>query len=255
MDRAVLELVAGVREAFDRALLFERVIGTPATFQRELLTSTSPFILLNAARQSGKSSAMACLIAHVCAFEPGSLVAVTAPAMRQTLEILRKVLIFKDALRLTTTRATQLELEFANGSRIVGLPSTSDTVRGLSNLRMIVADEFAFFQDGNGGHTILQALLPALGTKGVFVGASTPNGRHGNAFAEYWHDGGEVHRIRAPAVEIPHLREKAERARGWMPASRWKVEFELAFEGSGSPFFDMEKIMEAFDNDRAALTF
>lgn len=160
MDQAVLELVAGVHEAYDRTLLFKRVIGEPAYFQRELLVSDSSFILLNAARQSGKSSGMACLIAHTCAFEPGSLVAVTAPAMRQTLEILRKVIVFKDALRLTTTRATQLELEFENGSRIVGLPSTSDTVRGLSNLRLLIADEFAFFADGNGGHTILQALLP-----------------------------------------------------------------------------------------------
>ena len=253
MDPAVIDLIAGVHEAYDRTLLFKRVIGEPAKFQRELLTSTSPFILLNAARQSGKSSGMACIIAHVCAFEPGSLVAVTAPASRQTLEILRKVIEFKDALKLVTTRSTQLEIEFENGSRIVGLPSTSDTVRGLSNLRLLVADEFAFFQDGTGGHTILQALLPALGTEGVFIGASTPNGRHGNAFAEYWHSGGDIHRIRAPAIEIPHLREKAERARGWMPASRWKVEYELAFEGSGSPFFDMEKIREAIADDRHAL--
>jgi hypothetical protein len=246
MDAAVVDLIRGVHEAFDRTALFRRVVGEPAKFQTELLTSTSNFILLNAARQSGKSSAMACLIAHVCAFEPGSLVAVTAPAMRQTLEILRKTILFKDALNLQATRATQLELEFVGGSRIVGLPSTSDTVRGLSNLRLLVADEFAFFQDGNGGHTILQALLPALGTKGVFVGASTPNGRHGNAFAEYWHDGDAIHRIRAPAMEIPHLREKAERAKSWMPASRWGVEYELRFEGSGSPFFAMDKIMEAF---------
>lgn len=85
------------------------------------------------------------------------------------------------------------------------------------------------------------------------MASSLAHGRHGNAFAEYWHSGGDIHRIRAPAIEIPHLREKAERARGWMPASRWKVEYELAFEGSGSPFFDMEKIREAFTDDRPAL--
>ena len=70
---------------------FCRSIGfEPDPWQRDVLESRHPRILLNAARQTGKSWVSAAKAVHVAVFEPGSLVLVVAPSLRQSQELYLK---------------------------------------------------------------------------------------------------------------------------------------------------------------------
>jgi phage FluMu gp28-like protein len=65
-----------------------------------------------------------------------------------------------------------LELRFANGSKIVGLPANADTARGISG--NLILDEFAFHEDPDG---IWRGAMPAI-TRGFKLRIiSTPNGK------------------------------------------------------------------------------
>ena len=65
---------------------------TPDPWQRDLLLSQQPYLLLNCARQTGKSTTVAALALHRLLLEPGSLVRLVAPAERQSHEFFRKVI-------------------------------------------------------------------------------------------------------------------------------------------------------------------
>ena len=253
-DAALSTLIGGVEEAFDPTVLFRRVVGEPDDWQVEYLQSADRMTMLCIIRQGGKTTSTGCLVAHTLAYQPGSTIVWTCPAERQAREGLRNVLAFKDALGIAAVRSTMTELELENGSRLVCVPSTSDTIRGFANLALIVMDEAAFFLDGQGGHSIFTALVPALSSTGRVVMASTPNGQN-NAFAEFWQGGGhDIRRIHVPAWRIPRMAEKVAFARQHLPKARFEVEYGLKFAGSGSPFFDPEAVAAAFNPERLALT-
>jgi hypothetical protein len=65
-------------------------------------------------------------IAHAMMFYPGSLPVIACPAQRQSAEALRRV---KDAL---VTIGTKLKVELENGAQVLTLPSSDDSIRGLT---------------------------------------------------------------------------------------------------------------------------
>src|SRR5712692_184168 len=64
----------------------------PDSWQETVLRSTSQRLLLLCCRQSGKSTISALIAVHVAIFEPGSLVLLLSPSMRQSQELFRKCL-------------------------------------------------------------------------------------------------------------------------------------------------------------------
>jgi hypothetical protein len=249
MDAAVLDLIQGVREACDPTAFFQRVVGTPDPFQIDMLTSTAPFVVLLASRQVGKSEVIACLIAHELGTKPGSFVLVIAPSERQSKELYRKVLRFKEAMDLRAVRSTQSELELENGSRLVCLPASSDTIRGFANASLILFDEAAFFPDRG---DVITTVLPMRGKHGRILMASTPNGRH-NQFADFWFDS-NAEKVSARSVDIPRLAEKVAFDREYMPKLRFRIEHLCDFDVSnGTPFFSVEAIENAITEEACAL--
>ena len=87
----------------------------PDPWQRDLLLSADRQLLLNCARQSGKSTTVAALALHAALFTPGGLVLLTAPSLRQSEEIFRKVLDGYRALGrpIGARRVTRRSLELA----------------------------------------------------------------------------------------------------------------------------------------------
>src|SRR5687767_9822375 len=88
-------------------------------WQRDVLRSRAARVLLNCARQSGKSTTVAVLTLHTALYEPGSLSLVLSPGERQSMEFLRKVLgLYRTLGRPVPADAeNKLELELSNGSR------------------------------------------------------------------------------------------------------------------------------------------
>ncbi len=74
----------------------------------------------------------------------------------------------------------QLDLDFTNGSQIIGLPSNPRTARGYSG--DIVLDEFAFHTDNK---KIWQAMFPSITRGYQVVVTSTPQGKN-DMFYHLW---------------------------------------------------------------------
>jgi hypothetical protein len=129
----------------DPALWMREVLGiTPHAWQETFLRAErGASIVVLTARQVGKTTAAACGMAHSAVFMPGSVSVVACPTQNQSAEALRKVrdMVLKAGAELTTDNVFKLKL--GNGSRILALPGTEDSIRGLTVDAWIVADEAA----------------------------------------------------------------------------------------------------------------
>jgi hypothetical protein len=117
---------------------------TPQPWQQKFLREPrGASILALTARQFGKTTAAAIGMADTAVFMPGSLSVVTCPAQPQGAEAIRKAHDFalKAGAKLVVDNVYGIELE--NGSRVLALPGTDDTVRGRTVDGWIVADEAA----------------------------------------------------------------------------------------------------------------
>src|SRR5260370_10996365 len=127
----------------DPALWVSKVLGyEPAPWQAQFLRAPQgASILALTARQVGKTTTAAWAIAHFMLFTPGGLCVIACPAQRQSAEAVRRV---RDSLvrvgaELTTDNVYGLELK--HGSRVLALPGSDDSIRGLTVDGWIVADE------------------------------------------------------------------------------------------------------------------
>jgi hypothetical protein len=201
--------------ALDSSLLFELRGLTPDPWQRELLRSTAPRILLNCCRQAGKSTAAAALALHTVLFTPGSLVLLLSRSQRQSSELFRRVTEFyqaveSHAVQVARVRArSALRLELTNGSRIISLPGHEGTIRSYSGVRLLVIDEAARVPTD-----LYRAVRPMLAVSGGrLIILSTPFGRRG-FFYQAWGDSStrwlrfEVHADAVPRIGRAFLDEE-----------------------------------------------
>jgi len=192
----------------------------------------SPLKIWLAARQVGKSFAVAVeAIRESLMGKCANLV--LSSSQRQSQEVMEKVYSLLRYLRVRSAETIRAEGEkreevrLPNGSRVISLPASPDTVRGFSG--NVFLDEFAFHRDGR---EIWRAMYPAV-TRGYRVRVtSTPNGRQ-NMFHELWSDDGngfsrhrtDIHEARAEglAIDVDGLR------RGIGDPVSWAQEFECRF--------------------------
>src|SRR5688572_20080770 len=80
-----------VSAALDPGRLLRLQKLTPDPWQRELLLSEAPRVLLNCSRGAGKSRTCSALALHRAVSWPGSLVLLLSRALRQAQELLRYV--------------------------------------------------------------------------------------------------------------------------------------------------------------------
>jgi len=129
----------------DPVLWVREVLGmTPTAWQEAFLRAQrGASILVLTARQVGKTTAAAWAMAHAALFMPGSLSVVACPTQRQSAEAVRKVhgMLLRCGAKLKSDNVYGLELD--NGSRVLALPGSDDSVRGLTVDAWIVADEAA----------------------------------------------------------------------------------------------------------------
>lgn len=79
-------------DPISRVDLFESAISAPDPWQRLVLESDERKLLMLCSRQSGKSTVSATLAVHEAGTNPGALVLMLAPALRQSQELFRKCL-------------------------------------------------------------------------------------------------------------------------------------------------------------------
>ena len=238
--------------ALDR-VAFARAVGLskPDAWQEDLLRSGAARVLLNCSRQAGKSTVSGALALHTALYQPGSLVLVLAPALRQSQELFAKIGVFYRSLdRPVPAQAERkLSLELENGSRIVTLPGTEKTVRGFSGAALLLVDEAARVDDG-----LYYAVRPMLAVSGgSLVMLSTPYGKRG-IFFEEWTNGTGWRRFEVPAADCPRISASfLEEERRSLPARVYRQEYECSFEETSDQVFSHEDVEAALTDEVAPL--
>ncbi len=129
------------------------------------------------ARQTGKSFTMSYYAIKRCLTFGNHRVVVISPSERQSKELLDKVKLHVQALKIAgvtyfeDVETFQLEARFPNGSKIIALPSKPETVRGFTG--DVIMDECAFFEKG---FEVYEAVFPTItrNPKYKLIAISTP---------------------------------------------------------------------------------
>ena len=114
-------------QALDPVIFAQSLGIDPDPWQEDILRSESKRIILNCARQTGKSSIVAIIALHHCLYTPNAIVIVISHTLQQSAETFRKIhhyyrQIAKPVLSITES-VHRLELQ--NGSRVVTLTGQS----------------------------------------------------------------------------------------------------------------------------------
>jgi hypothetical protein len=131
--------------------------------------------IVNCTRQWGKSTVAAAKAVHRAYCQPDSLILVLSPSARQSGEFVRKAEEFVSRLGIKARGdgANEISIAFPNRSRIVGLPHNEATLRGFSEVSMMLIDEAARVED-----KLYRAMRPTLAVgNGDLWLMSTPNGK------------------------------------------------------------------------------
>jgi hypothetical protein len=227
---------------------FARSVGLkPDAWQERLLSSDAPRVLMNCARQTGKSTAAGVLAFHEALTSPGSLVLILAPAERQAKELFSKVAGFYHTLGhpIPADSYRKLGVELTNGSRIEALPGTEKTIRGFSGAALLIVDEAARVEDA-----LYYAIRPMLAVSGGrLMMLTTPYGKRG-VFFEEWSggEGWERYEVRAEECERipPSFLEEERRA---LPAWIFRQEYECSFEDTEDQLFGYELVQSSITDE------
>lgn len=125
---------------------------------------------------------------------------------------------------------TKLSVRFANGSRVLALPGSEKTIRGISAVTLLILDEASRIPD-----ELYGAVRPMLAvSKGRLVQMSTPFGEQG-FFFDTWAKSEGWEKIEVPWNECPRIdpafieEERRERGSAWVAQ-----EYECKFIAAGA---------------------
>jgi len=222
-------------------------------WQSQLLEAQPQRALLNCSRQSGKTTVTGVGALHRALYESGALVVILSPSLRQSGEMLRTI----KGLHAKLDNAPELvgnsvlKMEFTNGSRIIALPGSEQTVRGFGGVSLVVIDEAARVPD-----ELYQAVTPFLATRadGSLWALSTPAGKRGFWYTAWISGDPKWTRVEVPASMCPRISKEflAEQLRE-LGAARYSEEFELAFLEELTSAFPSTIIDRAFTRELTPL--
>jgi Terminase large subunit, T4likevirus-type, N-terminal len=233
--------------AEDRVEFAQSLGIIPDFWQERLLRSDAPRVLLNCARQSGKSTMAAIIALHQALRYPPSLVLILAPAERQAKELFSKVAEAYRALGhiIPADSYRKMGMELANGSRIEALPGTEKTIRGFSGVDLLLVDEASRVAD-----ELYYAVRPMLAVSGGrLMMLTTPYGRRG-IFFEEWTGDGAWERYEVPASQCPRISEEfLEEERRALPRRVYRQEYECSFEETDDQVFSHADVQAAISSE------
>jgi Terminase large subunit, T4likevirus-type, N-terminal len=233
--------------SLDPVILAEQAGISPDPWQADVLRSGAARVLLLCSRQAGKSTITSILAVHTAVYEPGSLVLLLSPTLRQSGELFKKCAGVYQALGrpVPSDSESALQLELENGSRIVSLPGKEGTIRGFSGVRLLAIDEAAWVPDD-----LYLAVRPMLAvSQGRLVALSTPHGTRG-WFYEAWRgqepwDRYEVPATRCPRISAAFLEEEQRSMGEWW----YQQEYMCTFLDAETQAFRREDVDMAFRED------
>jgi hypothetical protein len=226
--------------------LFCRAVGVvPDKWQSDLLRTRPGRLLILASRQVGKSTIVAVLVLWMALYEPGSLILMVSPSQRQSGEMFRTVMTFYSKLwgLPPLVAESTLRAEFANGSRILALPGTEATIRGIAGADLVVMDEASRVDD-----ELIAAVRPMIATKpdAKIICLTTPAGKRG-FFFDAWTKSTDWQKVEVRATDCPRISGEflAEELRELGP-QKYAQEYGLEFLDDDQAVFPIGVIEAAF---------
>ena len=237
------------RMARDPATALSAAGMTPDPWQAGLLRAAPPRTLLLCSRQAGKSQTSAALAVRTALLEPGSLILLLSPTLRQSSELFRKVLdLYRRLGRPVPSlrpKDSALRMELVNESRVESLPGTEGTVRSFSSVRLLVIDEAARVPD-----SLYFAVRPMLAVSGGSLIALSSAWAKLGWFYEAWVGGADWHRIRVTAHDCPRISPEFLREEREALGPRWfQMEYLCEFTDAIDALFTEEDVRAALTND------
>lgn len=231
----------------DPAAFSERAGITPDPWQRKLLRSHAPRILLGCSRQSGKSTTLGTLACHEAIYNDNALILMLSPTLRQSGELFKKMLSVYRTLNRPVPAETEsaLTLVLENGSRIISLPGKEGGIRGYSGVRLLLIDEASRVADD-----LYMSVRPMLAVSGGrLIAASTPWGTRG-WYYEAWVSKEQWQRYEVPATECPRISPEflaeEKRTLGWL----WfEQEYMVRFLDAQTAAFRREDVDAVFNQE------
>lgn len=221
---------------------------TPDPWQAAVLREQAKkTLLLNCARQTGKSTIVALLVTRALLTED-ALVVIVAPGERQSKELMRRILRFwrKMGRLIPHTGVSQTSLHLSNGARLEAYPASSETIIGLSAVTLLVAEEASVIPD-----ELYHYVDPMLAvSQGRLIGLSTPKGKRG-----WWYElwatppaaDADIARFNVRAEDCPRIDP------AWLAARRrrmgdwwYQQEYNCVFQDAESSAFRSQDIDAAF---------
>jgi hypothetical protein len=134
--------------------------------------------------------------------EPGALVLVLSPSLRQSQESFRQIVtLYRPwAGSVPPSAESALRLELGSGSRIVSLPGQESSIRGYAKVALLVCDESSRIPD-----ELFYAVRPMLAVSaGRILALSTPFGKRG-WWHKAWTEGEDWQRTLVTAYDGPRI--------------------------------------------------
>jgi hypothetical protein len=237
-----------IATALDPSRLFAAAgLGAPDPWQRDLMVSAWQRALLLCSRQVGKSTTAAAIAEHTAVYRPGSDVLILSPSQRQSKETFGKVWDFyrSTGRPVEVEKKSELRLRLANGSRILALPGKEETIRGFSDVDLLLVDEAALVPDD-----LYYTIRPMLAVSGGrLLALTTPKGKRG-WFYEEWTGSSSWKRVEVTAYECPRLSEEYLEEERKALGDRWFAQEYLAeFNDLTGTLFRRDDIDAAFEAD------
>jgi hypothetical protein len=244
-------LAADLRRAVSPVALAGVVGLVPDGWQTDVLRSRHPRILMCVSRQAGKSTTCSVLAVHTAVYEPGSVVLLLSPSIRQSQELFRKCIAVYRALGRPVAAETEtaLTLTLENRSRIVSLPGTSDTIRAYSAVKLLIVDEASRVDDD-----IMAAVRPMMAVSGGrLIAVSTPAGKRG-WWWDAWSSRADWMRVHITAEQCPRISaEFLAEERAAHGDFLFRQEYMGEFLAGSDQVFTEEQIQRAFDHNISSI--
>jgi hypothetical protein len=170
-----------------------------------------------------------------------------SPSLRQSTELFRKLRnVFNEIespSQAQIVEESSLRLEFDNGSRVVCLPGSEQTIRGFSAVSLLIIDEASRVEDA-----LYQSVRPMLAVSGGrIILLSTPFGKRGFFHSE-WTDGQDWRKVKITADQCPRIdKEWLMRERAMIGDWWYLQEYFCEFVETSDQVFSYDDIQAALD--------
>ena len=217
-------------------------IEAPDEWQRRVLSTSVQRLLILAGRQVGKSTVTGLLALRTALYEPGALILIFAPTLRQSSEFFLKLKQAHAKFGQSpcgVARETATELAFTNGSRIVCNPGSEKSTRGFSSCSMLIIDEAS-----RADPALFPSVAPMVTLDGRIVLLTTPFGARGT-FHTLWSEAGdEWERVKVRAADVPRRWPAEELARQRATLGDWwyRQEFDVEFVEASDQVFSYDLV-------------